>query len=83
MVYSLYSVQDVCVGFGAVIMQPNDAAAMRAFAHECENTESYWHSHPADYSLWRVGSFDTVTGTVLDDTPTIVCRATDFVAGKE
>lgn len=82
MVFTLYTVKDECVGFGAVIMQDNDSVAMRAFAHECGKADSYWHTHPADFSLWKIGQFDTVTGMLLDDQPTIVCRASDFV-GKE
>lgn len=79
MIFGLYAVKDEAVSFGAVMTQNNDASAMRAFAHECENVDSYWHSHPSDYSLWKVGEYDSDTGQIIDTATNLVCRATDFV----
>lgn len=76
MIISLYSVNDALSGFGAPTLQNNDAAAYRSFAEAFKDVYQ-----PADYSLWKVGSFDTDTGEIIPDVPSVVCRATDFVKG--
>lgn len=77
MIISIYSVNDALNGFGALSLQNNDAAAMRSFAEIFKDVYS-----PADYSLWKLGSFDSETGEIITDVPTIICRATDFVKGE-
>lgn len=79
MLYSLYTIKDEAIGYGAPMMQNNDAAATRAFAHECMNKDSYWNSHPADFSLWCIGSFDTHSGMIVEDEMKLIARASDFV----
>ena len=77
MIISLYSVNDALNGFGPISLQNNDAAAYRSFAEVFKDVYS-----PSDYSLFKLGSFDTETGEIIPDVPTIVCRATDFVKGE-
>lgn len=77
MIISLYSVHDALNGFGAPSLQNNDAAAMRSFAEVFKDVYS-----PTDYSLWKIGSFDTESGEIFPDVPVVVCRATDFVKGE-
>lgn len=77
MIYSIYSIQDALTGFGAPTLQNNDAAAYRSFAEVFKDV-----FQPSDYSLWKLGSFDTNTGEIIPEVPSIVCRATDFVKGE-
>lgn len=78
MIISLYSVNDSLNGFGPISLQNNDAAAYRSFAEVFKDVYS-----PSDYSLFKLGSFNTETGEIIPDVPTIVCRATDFVKGDK
>lgn len=78
MIYSIYSIQDALTGFGAPALQNNDAAAYRSFAEIYKDIYQ-----PQDYSLWKLGSFNTETGELNPEIPSIVCRATDFVKGEE
>ena len=78
MIISIYSINDALNGFGAPTLQNNDAAAYRSFAEVFKDV-----FQPADYSLWKLGSFDTSTGEIIPEVPTVVCRATDFVKGEE
>lgn len=78
MVISIYSVQDALNGFGPLSLQNNDAAAYRSFAEVFKDVYS-----PSDYSLWKIGSFDTNTGEIITEVPTVICRATDFVKGED
>lgn len=77
MVIPIYTVQDALVGFQVITMMNNDAFAMRSFAENFSEVKN-----PSDYSLWRVGTFDTDTGIINSEVPTVVCRATDFVKGE-
>lgn len=78
MIISIYSIQDALNGFGSPTLQNNDAAAYRSFAEVFKDVYS-----PQDYSLWKLGSFDTETGELIPEVPSIVCRATDFVKGEK
>lgn len=80
--YSIYCVRDEKLDlnrYGALICQENDATAMRSFAHECMKEDSLWHSHPSDYSLWRLGTYDMSVGEIIPNSPEKICEATDFV----
>lgn len=80
MVYTVYSVRDLNVGFGYPIVQDNDSVAMRSFEHGCMDDTSYWHTHPSDFSLYAIGSFDSYSGDLVSfDSPRLICHATDFV----
>ena len=78
MIIPIYSVNDALNGFGPLSLQNNDAAAYRSFAEMFKDVYS-----PADYSLFKVGSFDTNTGEIIPEVPTVICRATDFVKGEK
>lgn len=77
MILGIYSINDALNGFGPLSLQNNDASAYRSFAETFKNVYQ-----PADYSLWKVGSFDTNTGELIVEVPSVVCRATDFVKGE-
>ena len=79
MVYNVYSVLDVNVGYGVPIVQDNDAVAMRSFENGCMDKSSVWHTHSADFSLFCIGTFDTSSGEISSCAPRKICSAYDFV----
>lgn len=62
--YVLVSVKDELSGYGAIDIQYNDDVAKRAFANACRSIEQF-RSNPADYSLYRIGNFDSVSGEIV------------------
>lgn len=62
MIYPIYSIRDVHTGFLAPQVDTNDAAAIRNFEHAITQTEGLMHSHPKDFDLFKIGSFDTENG---------------------
>ena len=68
MKYPVYSIRD-CVldAFEPPFLALHDAAASRTFRNLLDDDGSPYCQNKADYSLWRVGEFDTVEG-VLDST---------------
>lgn len=79
MVYGVYSVRDINVGYGVPVVQENDAVAMRTFENGITDKRSVWYTHCADFCLERIGSFDTNTGELVAESPTRICAASDFV----
>ena len=66
MIYPVYSIRD-CVlnAYEPPFLALHDAAASRTFRNLLDDTGSPYFQNKADYSLWRVGEFDTSAG-VLD-----------------
>lgn len=80
MVYNLYSILDVNVGYQMPIVQDNDAVAMRNFENACIDKSSVFNTHSVDFSLWCIGTFDTDTGVVEPMPQRKICNAYDFVS---
>lgn len=83
MIYGVYSVLDVNVGYGVPVMQENDAVAMRTFANGCYDKRSVWHTHSSDFCLMCIGSFDTDSGELTPEDPRKLCSAYDCVTMSE
>lgn len=79
MIYKIYSVKDRLAGYGVIVLQDNDAVAMRAFENGCSDPSSTWSTHPSDFDLYYIGDFDTHSGEILPDGPKYLCSACDFI----
>jgi hypothetical protein len=56
----------------------NDAIALRQFA-DMANEETQIAKNPEDYSLWRIGTFETTTGQLHPEEPTCIAKAHEHV----
>ena len=56
----------------------NDAIALRQFA-DMANEETQITKNPEDYSLWRIGTFETTTGELQPEEPTCLAKAHEHV----
>lgn len=76
---NLYAIRDVKVGFGAPVLRDNDALVMRDFSL-LVNSPGIHHDCPKDFSLYRIGQFDEVSGALYPEIPVVlVCEATDVL----
>lgn len=64
MIFGIYAVRDLKVGFQSICVQPNDAAAVRGFESTVINSESVLFTHSEDFSLFKLGEFDAETGRI-------------------
>lgn len=64
MIYNLYSIQDVMVGFNAPFVMVNEAVAKREYANWLKTQKN-----PTDMRLFKVGTFDDSTGTLIGIVP--------------
>ena len=60
----------------------NDAIALRQFA-DMANEETQISKNPEDYSLWRIGSFETTSGELTAEIPTCIAKAHEHVLNFE
>ena len=64
MMYNIFSIQDVMVGFNAPFVMVNDEVAKREYSHFLKTNKN-----PTDMRLFKIGTFDDATGTILPLTP--------------
>lgn len=78
MVYNVYTMRDIKTGFMTPTVDVNDDAASRAFAHAVANSEGILYTFAKDFSLYRIGSFNSDTGCISPDPlPTLVLDGID------
>lgn len=65
MIYGVYAIKDAKTSFMPCNVDYNDASAIRNFEHAVMAPDSLMRSHPGDYTLYRLGSYNTETGIIL------------------
>lgn len=65
MIYGVYAIKDAKTSFMPCNVDYNDASAIRNFEHAVTAPDSLMRSHPADYTLYRLGSYNTETGIIV------------------
>lgn len=65
MIYGIYAIKDAKTTFMPANVDYNDASAIRNFEHAVRQPDSLLQSHPADYSLWKIGIFDNETASIV------------------
>lgn len=73
MIKKLYSIRDNATKFYDVITDDNDRAAIRSFTNAVNNSTSLMFANADDFALYCVGSFNTDTGEITCELPTIIC----------
>lgn len=71
MTYGIYAIKDAKTTFMPANVDYNDASAIRNFEHAVRQSDSLLCSHPADFSLWRVGQFDNEHGEIIPEWPLV------------
>ena len=74
MIINVYSIRDARVGYGNPFVQPNDDVALRTMRSLLVDPQSEFSRSPKDYSIWRVGTFDTDTGIIDSLIPEMLSR---------
>lgn len=73
------SVKDNKVGFGGIHLVPNEEVAKRDFSLLFKDKESSYAIYPLDYSLYKLGEFDTESGEFFPVVPVWLFDGTMFV----
>lgn len=74
----MYCVRDSKVGWMMPFEDINDASAMRGFLYSVSQNPGIIGFAPADYSLYRIGEFDTQSGIFANlDNNIYICSGSD------
>lgn len=77
MKYGIYAIEDAKTTFMPPTIDFNNVSAMRNFEHAVRQPDSIMRSHPSDFALFRVGTFDNENGKIIPErSPVLVCDAT-------
>lgn len=69
MIYGLYAMRDVKVGFMQPSIEVNDMAAIRNFQHAVTHSDGLLSSFAKDFSLYKIGTYDSDSAAVAPLTP--------------
>lgn len=73
MIKKLYTIRDNATKFYDVITDDNDRAAIRSFTNAVNKNGTLMYANPDDFVLYSVGTFNTETGEITSELPTILC----------
>lgn len=84
MIYPMFAVRDVNVGFNAPMTDVNENTAKRNFTFAINDPNNgVMHFAPKDYDLYKIGTFDTESGLLLPEpVPVLICSGVS-VFGSE
>lgn len=71
MKYGVYSYRDNKTSFGQIWYDHNDEAAKRGFAMMMNTPSGIMGFAPADFDLFRIGTFDSDNGQLVPDWPIV------------
>ena len=78
MKYGIYSIRDSASGvFTAPTIDLTDNSAIRAFSQAANNSDSMMNFCPSDFSLYRVGTFNVESGTIVPLNPPMMLVSAD------
>lgn len=73
MIMNLYAIKDELNGFTWPTPIPNDEMAKRHLREMITNNPSM-KIEPKDFSIWRIGEFNTETGLISNNNPKMLER---------
>lgn len=71
MIYGVYVIRDVKVGFLTPTFDVNDQSAIRNFCHAVVSSDSILSTYASDFSLYRIGSYDSDDGFLSPLCPSV------------
>lgn len=79
----IFSVFDKAVhAFLPPFFLPTDQTAVRAFSDCVKDEKHAFYRHPGDYTLFRLGEFDDVTGAFVDTISQVVAIGNQFATAS-
>ncbi len=80
---NIYGIYDTASGlYRFPMFIGSDGEALRSFADTSVNAESDIGKHPEDYTLFRLGTFNDVTGKIMGENPESISSALACVASS-
>ena len=82
MKFNLYSFRDVKTSFGQPFCEQSDEAAKRGFSFAVNNPEGIMNFAPTDFELYRIGTFNAVSGQLEpEQVPVFIVNGSSVFGG--
>lgn len=72
MEYNIYAIRDEKTGFLSPTLDGSDEQAMRNFEHAIQTSTGLLKSHKKDFSLYRIGRYDTDHASLTAEYPIVL-----------
>ena len=83
MKFGVYSIEDIKTGFMTPTIDQNDNSAVRNFSSAIMQSDGILFTHAEDFRLFKIGEFDTDTGSILAVAPLVhLVDGSDVLRGK-
>lgn len=79
MKYPMYCYRDTKVGFMPPQCDQSEQAAIRGFSYAINGNDGMMNYSPRDFDLYKVGEFDTETGTINGCMPVLIVSGESVV----
>ncbi|QCS36586.1 nonstructural protein [Capybara microvirus Cap3_SP_470] len=79
MIYGIYCMKDVKTGFLNPFVEVNDDVAVRGFANAMMAPGTVYSNFSADFSLYKVGLFDSELCVLSGVDKVLIAEASQFV----
>lgn len=83
MKYPVYSYRDIKTGFMPPQCDQSDQTAIRGFSYAINSKDGLMNYAPSDFELYRIGSFDTETGKITEEIPTLIVTGVNVYGEKD
>lgn len=76
-----YAIYDTASGvYDKLIFAGSDGIVTREFSDLVQNAEHIYGQHPEDFSLFRLGMFDNITGRLTDEKNECLATGLELIA---
>ena len=83
MIYPVYCIKDNKVGFQPqLLLESNEPAAVRGFSYAVNNN-GIMNFSPKDYDLYKIGKFDSDSGKLEYEVPTLIISGSSVFGVNE
>lgn len=83
MIYPIYAIRDQKVAFDTqLILQANEAAAVRGFTYMINNPSGVPNFAPNDFDFYKIGEFNSETGEIKGIMPEFIVNGGSVISAK-
>ncbi len=79
--YTIYDVK--AEAYLLPFFQTKDGLAIRVVEEAVNDGKHQFCKYPEDYSLWRIGSYDEQSGTLVKDTPVMIIKCMELIRSND
>lgn len=72
---NIYAIKDTKTQYKNVMILQNDAVALRTFKALADDPHSEIHTYADDMELWKLGTWDNITGQITGTAPEFMEKA--------